>query len=136
MIFFLGLILLLILQLRIFLLKIKLLTLKKLITLIIPLVIFGFKLNNLNQIPKYNDLNSEVELKINSDDLNIKNDIYFGTGYIKKINQKIVFYGFLNNPGEKKLINDLVTTSVLKVKGTLNEVSEASNYGVFDSKKY
>lgn len=99
--FFLGLILLLILQLRIFLLKIKLLTLKNVITLIIPLVIFGFKLNNLNQIPKYNDLNSEVELKINSDDLNIKNDIYFGTGYIKKINQKIVFYGFLNNPGEK-----------------------------------
>lgn len=29
-----------------------------------------------------------------------------------------------------------MTTSVLKVKGTLNEVSEASNYGVFDSKKY
>lgn len=121
---------------RIYFLRIKKFTIKSIIFLLIPLVIFGIKINMLNKIPKFKDVNQEITLKINPDNLKIKNDSYYGIAYVSEFNQKIIFHGYFKSDKEKEFINNINKTSSFEIKGDLNEISESTNFGVFDSKMY
>ncbi|MCF6514891.1 DNA internalization-related competence protein ComEC/Rec2 [Lactobacillus sp. S2-2] len=90
----------------------------------------------LNKIPKFKDMNQEITLKINPDNLKIKNDSYYGIAYVSEFNQKIIFHGYFKNDSEKEFINNINKTTFFNIYGDLNEINEATNFGVFDSKMY
>ncbi|SKA00885.1 competence protein ComEC [Fructilactobacillus lindneri DSM 20690 = JCM 11027] len=105
--------------------------------MLIPILIFMLyqhnektKLVNLNQNC---GLSKQVKIEILPDELKINENKFHAIGYVPKINQKVVLFGFSKNKQEQQLLKSIKTKSLIEVTGDLSELEKAPNFNQFDS---